>query len=143
MASLALPNLVQIPPGYRALNSPAMELANLALWHQLRIGNTGLLAAPNEPVTTSPMGSIPNPAATQRRVWLDEPPGSVPFDDVGTIALPPGQLSPIDTPVLTFTVPRGSDGVIKWISNNVLDAPGFVQGSGALIWKIIINGRSV
>lgn len=135
-----LPNLVVIPKGYAALNPEGMELANLAAWHMQRIGNTGMLAAPPEGVSLQPLGSIPNPAATQRRVWLDEPPGSIPFDEQGTLTIPvtPG----VDFPVVSFTVPQGSDGVIKWISNNVTGTNVPFQ-AGMLLWKIQINSRPV
>lgn len=134
-----LPNLVTIPKGY-ALNADGMALANLAAWHMQRIGNTGMLAAPPEGVSSQPLGSIPNPAATQRRVWLDEPPGSIPFDEQGTLSIPvtPG----VDVPVLVMVVPQGYDGIIRWVSNNVINAtPAFLPGN--LIWKIEINGRPV
>lgn len=135
-----LPNLVTIPKGYAALNADGMALANLAAWHMQRIGNTGMLAAPPEGVSSQPLGSIPNPAATQRRVWLDEPPGSIPFDEQATLGIPvtPG----VDVPVLVMLVPQGYDGIIKWVSNNVINAtPPFLPGN--LIWKIEINGRPV
>lgn len=133
-----LPNLVSVPAGYAPLNAEGLSLANLALWHMQRIGNTGMLAAPPEPVSLQPLGSMPNPASTQRRVWLDEPPGSVPFDEQNTIPIP--SVPNVDVPVLIMTVPQGYDGVIKWISNNVNHAvPAF--DAGQLIWKIFINGR--
>lgn len=136
-----LPNLVQIPQGYAPLNSSAMELYNLAAWHLQRIGNSGILAAPPEPASTQAIGSLPNPAATQRRVWLDEPPGSVPFDEQGMLNLPLSSTA-TNFVILTFTVPQGFDGIIKWISNNVINSTTpFVPGS--LIWAILSNGRPV
>jgi hypothetical protein len=139
-ATGVLPNLVVIPKGYAALNAEGLALANLAAWHLQRIGNTGLLAAPPEGTSGQPLGSVPNPASTQRRVWLDEPPGSIPFDEQNTIAIPvtPGA----DVPVLVMTVPHGYDGIIRWISNNVIgETPAFASGN--LVWKININGRPV
>jgi hypothetical protein len=134
-----LPNLVQIPQGYAPLNTYGMQLYNLAAWHLQRIGNTGILAAPPEPASTQAIGSIPNPAATQRRVWLDEPPGSIPFDEQGQLSLPLPQLGVVFT-IFQFQVPQGLDGIIKWISNNVINNPTpYVPGS--LIWQILINGR--
>ena len=69
MASNAgiLPNLITIPKGYAPLNQDGLGLANLAAWHMQRIGNTGMLASPPEGTSLLPLGSIPNPAATQRR----------------------------------------------------------------------------
>lgn len=135
-----LPNLVTVPKGYAPLNAEGMELANLAAWHMQRIGNTGMLAAPPESMNLQPLGSIANPAATQRRVWLDEPPGAIPFDEQATLPIPttPG----VDIPVLVMLVPQGYDGIIKWISNNAINtAPPFLPGE--LVWKIEINGRPV
>lgn len=131
-----LPNLVQIPKGYAALNAAGMELANLALWHQQRIGYMGYLAAPPEGAITQPLGMPANPAATSRRVWLEEPPGSVPFDEQGEIAFS-GTAGTVST-VLAITVPAGFDGVIKWLSNNIVGG-GFVPGT--LTWGIFINHR--
>jgi hypothetical protein len=137
----SLPNLLVIPKGQAPLNATAMDLANLAAWHQQTIGNTGLLAAPPEGVSSQLLGTIPNPAATQRRVWLDEPPGSVPFDEQATAQIPifPGA----DQAVLTFTVPQGYDGVIKWVSNNAVNIVPTPFVAGELIWKIEVNGRPV
>src|SRR5215469_9439603 len=104
-----LPTLVKLPTGYRQWNNTGLALANLAAWHLQRIGNTGILAAPPEPATTQAIGSIPNPAATQRRVWLDEPPGAVPFDEQGTFQLS-SLVAAVDMPVVTFIVPQGFDG---------------------------------
>lgn len=132
----ALPNLVNIPAGYAPLNSAGMELANLAAWHQQRIGNMGLLAAPPEGAVTQPLGMPANPAATSRRVWLDEPPGSVPFDEQASLALT-GTVQP-EVTVLTLNVPLGFDGIIRWISNNITGGP-FTPGNDT--WSLKINGR--
>jgi hypothetical protein len=137
-----LPNLVDIPKGYQPLNSAGMDLANLAMWHWERIGNTGMLAAPPEGAANLPMGMPANPVATSQRVWVNEPPGSVPFHEKGAINIAGAPTPGINQTVLMFRVPDGFDGVIKYISNNISD-PGFVEGSGDLIWMITINGRPV
>jgi hypothetical protein len=135
-----LPNLVVVPKGYAPLNADGLALANLAAWHMQRIGNTGMLAAPPEGVSLQPLGTMPNPASTQRRVWLDEPPGSVPFDEQNTASIP--LAGGVDKAVVTMVVPQGYDGVIKWISNNVdHSVPPF--NAGDIVWKIMINGRPV
>lgn len=141
-SSNQLPNLVVIPKGYAPLNSDGMQLANLAAWHLQRIGNTGLLSAPPEPASTQAIGSVPNPAATQRRVWLEEPPGSIPFDEQNSAPLPAAVVPPADTTIMEWMVPHGFDGVIKWISNVLLsDVVGFLPGM--LVWKIMSNGRPI
>ena len=133
-------NLPTIVTSRVPLNAAGLELANLAAWHLLRIANTGILAgAP--PANTQPIGTPANPAATRRAPWLEEPPGAVPFLEQGQASLPLGTLNS-DTVVLKMQCPQGSDGVIKWISNNAQNAqPPLV--SGDLIWKININGRLV
>ena len=145
-ASGTVPNIIRLPSGYGPLNSEGMQLANLALWHLNRIGNTGYLATSPESHTVQPetLGTIGNPAATQRRVWLDEPPGTVPFDEQASYPLTVGiGLANVNYPVLTVVVPQGFDGVIKWLSNNFVSTttPPEQYQPGALIWRIYINGR--
>lgn len=135
-----LPNLISTPPGYAVPNQTAADLGNLAAWHFERLGQMGYLAAPPEGSLSQPLGMPSNPAAVSRRVWKEEPPGSVPFDEQSNLTLPAPTLG-VDVPVLTFTVPFGFDGVIKWISNNLLPEGTFTPG--ALTWKILINRRSV
>lgn len=143
--NLTLPSIITEPPkGYTPFNQESHDLMNLAAWHYQRIGQMGYLAVPPEGSLSQPIGAPANPAAVSRRVWTEEPPGSTPFDEQAALALPPGAGLGIDVPVLDFFVPKGFDGVIKWVSNNVLNpsAP-FVPGSGTLIWKLLINGRPV
>ena len=140
--AVTLPNLVQVPKGYAPLNSEGLDLANLAAWHQQRIGQMGLLAIPPEGATSQPLGVPANPVATSQRVWVNEPPGSVPFDEQGGITLGAVPTPGVDQPVVTMIVPHGFDGVIKYISNNSTDLT-FVDFSGDLIWRILVNGRPI
>lgn len=135
-----LPNLVSFPPGYGVPNAIGTELANLAAWHFERIGQMGYLAAPPEGSLNQPLGFPSNPAAISRRVWKEEPPGSVPFDEQGTLALPPAAGFGVNVPIIDFFVPLGFDGVIRWVSNNVLPGP-LVPGS--ITWKLLVNSRAV
>ena len=137
-----LPNLVSIPTGYAPLNSQGQALANLAAWHNNSIAQTGILAAYPESSSTQPVGTAANPIVATHRPWVDEPPGAVPFDEAGSITLGATPTPGVDQTVVSFTVPQGFDGVINWISCNVSD-PAFINGSGDLIWKILINGRPV
>lgn len=136
-----LPNLISIPKGYTPLNEQGLNLANLAAWHHEAIGHSGILAAYPESASTQPVGSASNPIINAPQPWVDEPPGAIPFDEQGALSLTtptPG----VDQVVLTMVVPQGYDGCIKYISNAVTD-PNFIDGSGELIWKILINGRPV
>lgn len=137
-----LPNLIAIPKGYKPLNSEGLALANLAAWHHQNIGHSGILAAYPESSSTQPIGSPSNPVIAAQRPWVQEPPGSIPFDEQGAITLGPAPTPGVDQPVVRFQVPHGFDGVINFISNNVTDLA-FVDGSGDLVWKILINGRPV
>lgn len=132
-----LPNLVRRPQGYMPLNHAGLDLANLAAWHQTRIGDMGMLAAPPEGAVTQPLGMPANPTATSKRVWLDEPPGAIPFDEQSSAVLTGvgGQT----TVVLTMQVPAGFDGIIKWISNNLTGGAVFTPGE--VVWGININDR--
>lgn len=65
---------------------------------------------------------------------------SVFFDRVGFNALP-ANLAPAVV-VVTFTMPPGYDGVVRWMSNVALGA-GFIDGSGDIIWQILRDGQAV
>lgn len=140
--SSQLPNVIAIPKGYAPLNAEGMALANLAAWHQLNIGHTGILAAYPESSSTQPMGSAANPVVASQRPWIQEPTGSIPFDEQGVVPAPAAAQPGLDIPVVKFVCPQGYDGVINYISNNTTNAA-FVNGSGDLIWKILINGRPI
>ena len=75
-----------------------------------------------------------------RRPWIDEPDGSVPFDPQGGVAIgnPPPAAQQV---VLSMLVPTGYDGVIKAISCNT--AFPFNDFSGDLVWRLLQNGRAV
>lgn len=135
-----LPNLITISKGYAPLNVAGMALANLAAWHQQRIGDMGLLAAPPEGATTQPLGMPANPVATSQRVWVNEPPGSIPFDPQEALTLT-GSVQP-ELIVLLMDVPAGFDGIIRWISNNLVLTAGTFN-PGDFTWSIKINGRPV
>lgn len=73
-----------------------------------------------------------------KRPWIDEPDGSVPFDQQNGIALGVIGTSLV---VLDMIVPTGLDGVIKFISNNV--AFPFNEFSGDLQWQILRNNAAI
>jgi hypothetical protein len=136
-----IPQLVVVPPGYSPLNQAGMSLANLAAWHLQTIGNSGILAAVPEPANAAPLGTSANPIGVFERAWIEEPPGSVSFDEQGAANFVPGD---VDLPIVSIRVPQGFDGVIDWISNNIVTAtPPFVPFSGEVIWKILLNGKPV
>lgn len=109
-----------------AVTGPMEELAAL---HQLSVKGADILEV------QSPSENI-----VIKRPWIDEPSGSVSFDEQGGITL--GVVGTGPQVVLTFIVPNGFDGVIKNLSNNV-NFGGFVQFSGDLIWRLKQNGRPI
>ena len=138
-ATPILPNLVVQRKGFQQLNTAGLQLANLAAWHLVRIGNTGMLSAPPEPATTQAIGSVPNPAAVRRSVWVEEPPGAVPFLEKAAIAVPAATATDFD--ILSFVVPQGFDGVIKWLANVFNGPNSILPVPSPLIWKIMIDHR--
>lgn len=75
-----------------------------------------------------------------KRPWIDEPDGSVPFDPQNGIAL--GGISAIVFQVImSFQVPVGSDGVIKFLNCNTTFP--FNDFSGDLVWQLRQNGRPI
>lgn len=72
--------------------------------------------------------------------WLNFPPGGISFAPQASINVP--GVSNNWTPVLSFQVPFGNDGVIERIQNNFTGG-GFIEGSGDLIWQITVNNRAV
>lgn len=67
--------------------------------------------------------------------WVEPPPGFQSFDYSKHIATP---AVGVDTEVLQFVVPDGFDGIIRRLSNNYT-GPNFVQGSGQLIWRLLVD----
>lgn len=69
--------------------------------------------------------------------WVEAPQNFISYDESGTLALPAAPS--VDTTVLTFNCPQGYDGVIKEYNLNFAGG-GFVQGSGTIVWRILLDG---
>ena len=104
-----------------------IELGNL---HQLYVKGFDKLT-PTNIVTQKP--------------WIAEPSGSDPFDAQGAINLPTFGFGAPPSLVVAYQVPKGYDGVINALSNNIYTAVAnlFVQGDGSIIWSLMINKRAV
>lgn len=72
--------------------------------------------------------------------WVEMPPGGLPFDPYGFINTPAANGT--ETLVLQFRVPKAWDGIILGVTN-VFTGPGFVEGSGDLIWRIRVGQPNV
>lgn len=58
------------------------------------------------------------------------------FDQLAYVALPAIGAS---ANVISFQVPIGRNGIIRKVANNFIGG-GWVEGSGAVIWKILVDG---
>lgn len=72
--------------------------------------------------------------------WVFPPEGFQGFDPVSAIPTP--AIGSGDTVVLSFRVPFGWDGVIKGLIHQY-SGGGYPEGSGGLIWRLLIDGRPV
>jgi hypothetical protein len=71
--------------------------------------------------------------------WIFPSMNSVHFDNAGDIVLP---AIGVESPIFTFVVPKGFNGVMKEISNAFLGG-GFNDGSGAIVWRVLQNNQAV
>jgi hypothetical protein len=61
------------------------------------------------------------------------------FDNAGDIVIP---AIGVESNIFTFQVPKGFNGVMKEIANAFIGS-GFVDGSGAIIWRILQNSQAM
>lgn len=115
------------------LNQVAVSLQSLATIHMTSLG----AIATGEP-TSNLVPRIPE-TLTIKKPWIDEPDGSQSFDYQNGTALPNVGSTAL---VLSFVVPDGFDGVIKWLGWNFTGG-GFVQFSGDIVVQILRNNAAV
>jgi len=73
--------------------------------------------------------------------WLTMPAQGRAINKIESLAM--GSVVPLtDTLVLSYRVPNGYNFAITQLSNQFTGA-GFTEGSGAIIWRLKINGRYV
>jgi hypothetical protein len=71
--------------------------------------------------------------------WAFPDENSIHFDAAADIVIP---AIGVESAIITFTVPKGQNGVLKTMAN-VLIGGGFTDGSGAIVWRILQNGQAV
>ena len=78
--------------------------------------------------------------------WVTMPDGGFPFSSNGTINTPAigAGFTDVIGPAGQYVmqVPNGNDGVIQQLVC-FYNGQGFTSGSGALVWRILINGQAV
>jgi len=72
--------------------------------------------------------------------WREPPAGAERFQQVGVLPLP--ALEGVDFLVLSWQMPTAYDGVITTMSN-LFTGAGFVNGSGDLIWRVMLDNQWV
>lgn len=97
------------------------------------------LASPSN-VSPFPVGNHSFADSPVTNPWTAMPDGGFPFSNGKAIATP--AIGAGFTDIINFVVPNGYDGVINNISN-FYNGTGFNQGSGAFIWRILVNGQAV
>jgi hypothetical protein len=114
--------------GHGTISGEAVELAYVYGLTEQLLGRKGFRDL-DEPENYDP-GTQP---------WLVRPIGFLDFFEVNAITSPVVGAS---ATVLTFTVPRGYDGVIEYLGN-YLTGGGFVDASGDLVWRILADDRAI
>jgi len=92
-----------------------------------------VVAADNQPPAPVPTVVLQLPS------WIFPSVNSIAYDNTGDIALP---AIGVESTVLTFTVPRGHNGVIKEIANAFIGG-GFTDGSGGIVWRVLQNNQAM
>lgn len=94
--------------------------------------------APASDAVTPPIDSATQVEVTQFPVWLYPPSQWENIDLIGYALLPAIGAT---VTILSFQVPLGRNGVIKAIANNFVGG-GWVEGTGDVIWKLLVDGAS-
>lgn len=93
--------------------------------------------------TATATDPVLNPAApwqaVERPVWIDPPANWLNIDSLAYALLP--AIGSTVT-ILTIAVPLGYNGVIKKVANNFVGG-GWVEGTGDVIWKILVDGGGI
>jgi len=91
-------------------------------------------AARNDPVINPP--DLTQAQKVVRPIWLDPPTNWENIDQINYALLPAIGATVI---ILSFQVPIGRNGVINRVANNFVGG-GWVEGTGDVIWKILVDG---
>ena len=74
-----------------------------------------------------------------KAAFLEMPPDGTPFNEAAYVTIPAIGAS---ATILTFQVPGGKNGTIKWIGNNYVGA-GFTEGTGDLVWQLQADAQPI
>ncbi len=68
--------------------------------------------------------------------WIYPPPN---FENIDKFTYTPIPALNVESVILTFVVPAGRNGIIYKVANNFVGA-GWVEGSGDIVWRILVDG---
>lgn len=71
--------------------------------------------------------------------WIYPPAEWELIDRLGYVAI--GAIGAGDTIIISYQVPSGRNGVIRKVGNNFVGG-GWVEGSGSIIWRILVDGTA-
>lgn len=136
MAELRLPSQVKTGPSVLPLNFPApgFRTNNYYDW---------CLSLDKQDYDDAfDCGDLPRLSSTDLP-YINMPPQGRRFREIGSILVSSGTFDGVTvTPVLTFLIPVGYDGIITMLVCNVQgQSTGFVEGSGVISWRLSANGR--
>lgn len=117
----------------------ALELKELVGMHQALVGGKRFIGS-YSPDTNRFDGQGGGNDFQLAPPWVEAPQNFLPFDETGLVDLP--VVGSADTTILSMIVPDGQDGIIKGYSLNFTGG-GFVQGSGDIVWRVLIDGQAV
>ena len=113
-------------------------------WHEDNACDRGLAADCDLLTSIFDCGEWPRYGGT-KLPWVTMPAAGRRIREIGAFPVSGATFTDDSHPVLTFQCPVGYDGVIDTvicgIDPDASGATGFVQGSGALIWRLDANGR--
>jgi len=107
-----------------------------ALTHRARRA-FGLRGLGSPPAANDPSSGLAMPVGVANLpVWLYPPADWENLDQFNYVALPAIGAS---ANIISYTIPAGRHAVIQKIGNNFVGG-GWVEGSGAVIWRILVDG---
>lgn len=87
-------------------------------------------------INSLPMPVDPNAQPGQLPIWLYPPVNWENIDQLAYVNLP--AIGATAT-IISFTVPIGRNGIINKVANNFVGG-GWVEGSGDVVWRILVDG---
>ena len=106
-------------------------------WRMSRREPFGLRGLGTPPAANDPASGIAMPVGVGALpIWLYPPADWENLDQFNYVALPAIGAS---ANIISYTIPAGRHAVIQKVGNNFVGG-GWVEGAGAIIWRILVDG---